>query len=112
MRPSQQPFAAEYSLGHSETELQRLRRQAAWYEPSTLRLFQQAGISAGMRVLDLGCGAGDVSFAARKLAGDRGEVLGIDRSERAIADAQHGAEAAGVKNVQFLTNDLDRFSSE
>ena|SRR5438067_1875847 len=112
MHASQKSFAAEYSLGHSETELQRLRRQAAWYQPSTLRLFQQAGISAGMRVLDLGCGAGDVSFAARKLAGDGGEVLGIDRSELAIAEAQQRAEAAGLKNVQFLTNDLDSFRSE
>ena len=112
MHSSHRASTPEYSLGHSDKELQRLRRQAAWYEPSTLRLFQQAGISAGMRVLDLGCGAGDVSLAARKLVGERGEVLGIDRSESAVNEARQRAEAAGLKNVQFITADLDNFRSE
>lgn len=109
MQASQKTFAPEYSLGHSDKELQRLRRQAAWYEPSTLRLFQEAGIKEGMRVLDLGSGAGDVSLVARKLVGDSGEVLGIDRSEVAVTEAQQRAEAAGLKNVRFLTADLDNF---
>jgi len=112
MHSSQKQSAPEYSLGHSEKELQRLRRQAAWYEPSTLRLFEQAGISEGMRVLDLGCGVGDVSFTARKLVGTSGEVLGIDRSEVAVAEAQKRAAAAGLRNVQFLASDLDNFRSE
>jgi SAM-dependent methyltransferase len=112
MHASQKLFTPEYSLGHSEKELHRLRTQAAWYEPSTLRLFQQAGISPGMRVLDLGCGVGDVSFVARKLVGDSGEVFGVDRSELAITEAQQRAEVAGLKNVRFLTADLDNFYSE
>src|SRR5689334_7211963 len=112
MHASQKQFAPEYSLGHSEKELQRLRRQAAWYEPSTLRLFEQAGISEGMRVLDLGSGVGDVSFAARKLVGEPGEVLGIDLSELAVGEAQQRAKSAGLRNVQFLAADLDNFRSE
>ena len=112
MHASQKSFTPEYSLGHSERELRRLRIQAAWYEPSTLRLFQQAGISDGMRVLDLGCGVGDVSFVARQLVGERGEVVGIDRSEVAVAEARRRAESAGLTNVNFLTRDLDNFRSE
>lgn len=112
MHASEKQFAPEYSLGHSEKELQRLRHQAAWYEPSTLRLFEQAGISEGMRVLDLGCGVGDVSFAARKLVGDRGEVLGIDRSDLAVGEARQRASSARLNNVQFLAGDLDNFRSE
>src|SRR5438132_7390380 len=30
--------------------------------PFTRQLFEQAGISSGMRILDVGCGAGDVAF--------------------------------------------------
>src|SRR5215470_17333123 len=112
MHASPKSITPEYSLGHSEKELRRLRIQAAWYEPSTLRLFEQAGISEGMRVLDLGCGVGDVSFTARKLVGTSGEVLGIDRSEVAVAEAQKRAAAAGLRNVQFLASDLDNFRSE
>src|SRR5262249_40612789 len=112
MHAPEKSFTPEYSLGHSEKELRRLRIQATWYEPSTLRLFQQAGISEGMRVLDVGCGVGDVSFTARKLVGATGEVVGIDRSELAIAEAWQRAESAGLTNVNFLTADLDNFRSE
>lgn len=112
MHASHKQFSQEYSLGHSEKELQRLRRQAAWYEASTLRLFERAGISEGMLVLDLGCGVGDVSLAARKLVGASGEVVGIDRSEVAIAEAQKRAAAAGLRNMQFLAAELDKFQSE
>ena len=53
-----------YALGHSEQELDRLSRQAEIFEPFTRQLLQQAGISRGMRVLDVGCGSGDVTFLA------------------------------------------------
>ena len=112
MHASQKSSMPEYSLGHSDKELKRLKTQAAWYEPCTLRLFQAAGLSEGMRVLDLGCGVGDVSFVARKLVGQIGEVLGIDRSEVAVAEAQRRAKAAGLNNVNFATADLDNFQSE
>lgn len=46
-----------YPLGHSDMELERLTRQAQTFEPFTRQLFEQAGITAGMRVLDVGCGA-------------------------------------------------------
>jgi SAM-dependent methyltransferase len=101
----------EYSLGHSKHERRRLKLQAAWYEPITLRTFREAGIREGMRVLDIGCGVGDVSFAARKLVGAGGEVVGIDRSEVAVAEATERAKAAGFKNVSFSVADCDSFSS-
>ena len=43
-----------YALGHSEKELQRLSRQGQVFGPFTRQLFEQAGISRGMRVLDVG----------------------------------------------------------
>jgi ubiquinone/menaquinone biosynthesis C-methylase UbiE len=69
-----------YALGHSSAEIQRLKDQAAMLRPITERLLRSAGIDAGMRVLDLGCGAGDVSMLAAELVGPAGIVVGIDRS--------------------------------
>lgn len=43
-----------YALGHSSAELQRLTNQGAMLRPITERLLRNAGIDAGMRVLDLG----------------------------------------------------------
>jgi len=45
---------SEYVFGHSDEELQRLASQAALIEPITRRLLAEAGIEAGMRVLDVG----------------------------------------------------------
>jgi hypothetical protein len=59
----------EYILGHSDREIRRLMHQAAILRPITERLLRGAGIGRGMRVLDLGCGAGDVSMLAAKLVG-------------------------------------------
>ena len=41
----------------------------------TLRLVDDAGIDSGMRVLDVGCGAGDVSLIAADLVGSSGMIL-------------------------------------
>jgi SAM-dependent methyltransferase len=94
-----------YALGHSEQELERLSRQAQVFEPFTHQLFRQAGISTGMRVLDVGCGAGDVAFLAADLVGPSGEVVGTDRAAVAIQRATMRAQARHVENVRFLEGD-------
>ena len=45
-----------YIFGHSARELERLRRQARLVEPITRRFLVEAGISTGMRVLDVAAG--------------------------------------------------------
>ena len=45
-------------------ELARLEAQGAALAPATRMIFTEAGIRPGMRVLDLGCGAGDATFVA------------------------------------------------
>ena len=53
---------ADYILGSSESEQERLQAQGDAIAPLTERIFRQAGIGPGMRVLDVGCGVGDVSI--------------------------------------------------
>ena len=60
-----------YALGHSDGELERLSVQSRFVEPITRQFLQEAGISTGMRVLDVGSGAGDVAFLAADLVGER-----------------------------------------
>lgn len=56
------------------------------------------------RVLDMFCYSGGFSLAAAKLGGAK-EVLGIDTSQRAVAQAQANARRNGVENVRFETGD-------
>jgi tRNA A58 N-methylase Trm61 len=39
-----------------------------------------------MRVLDLGAGAGDMSFVVAEVVGPSGEVVGIERGPEAVAE--------------------------
>lgn len=69
-----------YVLGHSAHELERLSAQALLYDPLTLEFLRSAGIEAGMRVLDVGCGRGDVSFLVSRLVGSSGLRSGASSS--------------------------------
>jgi SAM-dependent methyltransferase len=95
----------KYVFGHSDRELQRLADQAVVIEPITRQLLVDAGISAGMRVLDVGTGRGDVAFLAAELVGDDGLVVGVDRAPEAIGLARERAEARLVRNVAFEEGD-------
>jgi cyclopropane fatty-acyl-phospholipid synthase-like methyltransferase len=75
-------------------------------EDVTRRLLADAGVREGMRVLDIGCGRGDVSFIAAGLVGDAGEVLGLDRDEAAIEDARARAREHRIANVRFAQADI------
>ena len=99
---SRQPF---YALGHSEQELQRLSRQGQALGPFTRQLFEEAGISRGMRVLDVGCGGGDVAFLAADLVGPNGKVMGVDRERRAVDWANARATSQATSNVNFSEGD-------
>ncbi len=100
-----------YALGHSQQELHRLSRQALAFEPFTRQLFLQAGISPGMRVLDVGCGAGDVAFLVADLVGPGGEVVGTDQVSSAIQWAISRAQFRSVSNTRFLEGDPAELSS-
>jgi SAM-dependent methyltransferase len=102
---SAESTGGEYVLGHSDAEVERLIAQARVYEPLTRRFLLDAGLKAGMRVLDVGCGVGDVSFLAARLVGPAGQIVGIDRSPSAIETAIRRAQEMAVSNARFVAGD-------
>ena len=67
-------------------------------------------IQRGMRVLDLGCGVGDVSLWIAKLVGPTGLVVGVDESAECIDQAEKRATVAGQCYwTRFVTADLNTF---
>ena len=97
---------ARYQLRSDEHELARLDLQGRALGPATRALFTAAGIRPGMRVLDMGCGAGDVAFAAAELVGRDGLVVGLDRSPQAVARARIRAAQRGLTQVRFVEGDI------
>lgn len=72
----------------------------------TRRLLVDAGIGPGLRVLDIGCGHGEVTRLVRELVGKTGEVVGVDRDAAPLAAARVAAEGRGEANVTFLQGDF------
>src|SRR5262249_50785900 len=73
--PPSQP--TPYPWGHAESELERIISTGRYLGDLTEHVLRLAGIDRGMRVLDVGCGPGDVTFLAAKLVGFEGTVIGV-----------------------------------
>jgi SAM-dependent methyltransferase len=64
------------------------------------------GIGSGDRVLDIGCGAGQSTRDAARVAVE-GSVLGVDISEQVLARARQLAADEGLGNVSFERADAE-----
>jgi ubiquinone/menaquinone biosynthesis C-methylase UbiE len=93
-------------MGRSEHETTRLQRQAQLYGPLTRRLFVEAGVGTGMRVLDVGTGAGDVALLVAELVGPSGQVVGIDTDPDILDVARSRVKTSGWTNVTFVSGDI------
>jgi ubiquinone/menaquinone biosynthesis C-methylase UbiE len=101
-----------YVLGHTGQEMDRLISQAQLIDPITRGFFRDAGIAPGMRVLDVGSGAGDVAFLAAELVGDTGEVVGVDRVPAAVEAATARAKTRSLGNISFRVGDPTEIAFE
>ena len=100
---------AIYALGYTEEELQRLTDQEQLYASSTRALLLDAGIGPGMRVLDVGCGPGDVSLLVAERVGSTGEVVGVDTNDRVLQLARARVSASGATHFRFVQTDVREF---
>jgi tRNA A58 N-methylase Trm61 len=100
-------LAEEYALERAPSETRRLQAQAKILNPSTRRAFERAGITTGMKVLDLGSGAGDVALLLADMVGPQGAVIGVEIDPGLLATARNRAEAAGMTNISFQVGDMN-----
>lgn len=90
-----------YVLDRSDRELDRLDLQGIIYRDTTRRALAGAGVGPGMRVLDVGCGSGDVTRLVAGLVGPAGSVLGVDVDGETIRAARERTAALGITNASF-----------
>ncbi|UXA08101.1 methyltransferase domain-containing protein [Mycobacterium sp. SMC-2] len=96
-----------YVLGHADVEVRRLLLQGRLYNDYTEHALRLAGLRPGMRVLDIGCGPGDVSFIAARLVGPTGRVLGVDAAPAMVELARARATEQGLRTVRFTQDAVD-----
>ncbi len=66
-----------------------------------------ADIKEGNTVVDLGSGAGNDVFVARKIVGERGKVIGLDITPEMIYRAIQNNQKLGYKNVEFILGEIE-----
>ena len=89
--------------GWKQTSAERNRYLAA----ATDAMFAQARVAPGMRVLELGTGAGDVAIMAAERVGARGSVIATDLSEQMVSAAAASVREAGATNVTIRQMDAE-----
>lgn len=94
-----------YWLGRDAAETRRLIQQSRFLNPFTGFLLREAGISEGMKVLDVGSGAGDVALLAAELVGPGGSVVGVDTNPEVLETARLRASLAGLTNTRFVAGE-------
>ena len=100
-REQAEHWNSEQAAGHWITHQARHDRML---EPFLTLILDQATISTGDHVLDIGCGCGATTRAAAALA-TAGEVVGVDLSAPMLARARADAQSAGLANTSFVEGD-------
>jgi ubiquinone/menaquinone biosynthesis C-methylase UbiE len=78
---------------------------------ATSAFWDRAGLSAGARCLDLGCGPGAVTLAMARRVGPSGAVLAVDRDPAAVELATQRMTSAGVSNVSYRVADAYEYAA-
>jgi cyclopropane fatty-acyl-phospholipid synthase-like methyltransferase len=95
----------QYVLGYRQAEQERLQRQAQELAHESTWLFDQMGVAAGMRVVEIGCGPhGCLELLAGRVA-PSGSVVGVERSADAVELARKLVSERGLKDVDVLCRD-------
>ncbi|MFO0983080.1 MAG: methyltransferase domain-containing protein [Planctomycetota bacterium] len=103
---------AEYVLGASASEFERLRFQQHVWGAVTERFLDRLALRPGARCLDAGCGPGLVLESLSRRAGDGGSVLGLDQSAAMIAEARRLVAEQRLGNVTLEVGSLQDLARE
>src|SRR5216684_2226541 len=95
-----------YVIRGGKEGYERLRLLARDRWPDTAALFERAGLSPGMRCIDLGCGGGEVTLEIAGLVAPEGSVTGVDMDEVKLDLARRAAAARGLGNAEFRAQDV------
>ena len=98
---------ADYALQLSEAELARYVLMAQSARESEAELWSLAGISAGARVGDIGCGPGAMFPALTAAVTESGSVLAVDGDPTAVAQARAMVASGGWTNVEVSEGRAD-----
>lgn len=99
--------SSTYTLATGEEGADRLKQQHEVMLQGSIKHLEKAGLSSGQTVMDIGCGGGDMTLYFAKAVGPTGQVYAIDASDAQLKVTQDKVDAAGFKNVTYVTLDIE-----
>lgn len=100
-----------YILGADAEELFRLGVQHQVWAEEAQHGWRLANFSTGQTILDLGCGPGYCTKELAFIAGEKGKVIGIDKSKKFITFLDGVAKQYGL-NIEAIHTDFDEMQLE
>ena len=98
---------SEYVLQVGKKGFDRLRFVNDVFGEHSRNFLLRAGLHAGSRVLEVGCGTGSMTAWLAKAVGEGGKVIAVDASEDQIDLARSAVEDAGARNVEFICSTVE-----
>lgn len=100
--PESSPTHAPYALATGSAAVRRLHALHGLYSPFARGVLTDAGLKAGMKVADFGCGVGMTTRMLAEMVGPSGSVTGVDFSADQVEEAREISARANIGNVSFL----------
>lgn len=104
------PQVDSYVLEQSGEELDRLLMVSELLRPTVEETCRRAGLSAGGRAVDVGCGPLGALPALARIVGARGTVVGVDADARALETARRALDRGGIAGVRLVHADANDLS--
>src|SRR5262245_50685367 len=98
-------LAEHYILATGGKDVQRLRLLHEVYGPGTEALFHRVGLRDGLRVVEIGCGSGNIACWVAQQVAPSGSVMAIDISPDQIQVARQQAQHQNLRNIEFQVAD-------
>jgi 2-polyprenyl-3-methyl-5-hydroxy-6-metoxy-1,4-benzoquinol methylase len=100
----------DYMLAQGEADVDRLALINQLYGPSSEALLREAGLTPGLRVVEVGCGSGNMTCWLAEQVGPKGRVTGVDVSPDSLEQARKHVQRRGLRNVDFHCSDVNHLA--
>jgi 2-polyprenyl-3-methyl-5-hydroxy-6-metoxy-1,4-benzoquinol methylase len=94
-----------YILATGGKDVKRLRLLHKVYGPGTEALLRRVGLRDGQRVVEIGCGSGNIACWVAQQIAPNGSITAIDVASDQIEQARLQAHSRNLRNIEFQVAD-------
>src|SRR5262249_26701396 len=98
-------LSEHYILATGGKDVKRLRLLHEVYGPGTEALLRRVGLRDGQRIVEVGCGSGNIACWVAQQIAPSGSVVAIDFARDQIEQARRQAQSRNLRYIEFHGGD-------